>query len=72
MSGLGVIIQDWKGLVMESACYGLNANLQPHIAEAMAIHKGILLAGSVGLLPAVLESDTLNVVNTISTGDGLC
>ncbi|KAK1571513.1 hypothetical protein Q3G72_018476 [Acer saccharum] len=65
-SGLGVIIRDCKGLVMASACYGISASLQPQIAEAMAIFRGILLAFSSGLLPALLESDALSVVNEIN------
>ncbi|KAK3224784.1 hypothetical protein Dsin_004646 [Dipteronia sinensis] len=65
VSGLGVVIRDDKGFVRASACYGFKVNYHPQIAEALAIYKGILLTVNTGLLPAMLESDALTVVNVI-------
>ncbi|KAK2638830.1 hypothetical protein Ddye_026625 [Dipteronia dyeriana] len=70
--GVGVVIWDRDGKVMASFSQGFNTCYQPQIAEVMVILEGISLAVSTGLLPAVLESDALTVVNDISSQVPLC
>ncbi|KAK3193688.1 hypothetical protein Dsin_024998 [Dipteronia sinensis] len=65
LSGFEVVIRDDKRYVRASTCDGVKANYPPQIEEALAIYKGILLAVNTGLLPAVLKSDSLTVVNDI-------
>ncbi|KAK0608384.1 hypothetical protein LWI29_029944 [Acer saccharum] len=66
VSGVGVVIRDWKGEVLASCCQRFEVCFQPFIAEAVAILTGIRLALQLGLFPALLESDALAVVELIS------
>ena len=56
-SSIGVVIRDSQGFVMASLCLHIGACLQPQIAKAMAILRGLRLAMKTGLVPTSLESD---------------
>ncbi|KAK3199817.1 hypothetical protein Dsin_023232 [Dipteronia sinensis] len=47
---------------------GYKAMFSPLVAEAMAVLRGILLALERSLVPFVIESDALNVVDLIKSG----
>ncbi|KAK3218996.1 hypothetical protein Dsin_012966 [Dipteronia sinensis] len=68
-TGLGMVIRDHTGFVMASWAQRLEANYSPLVAEAMAIFRGITFAVEAGLVPIVVESDALAVVNLINAGD---
>ncbi|KAK3205547.1 hypothetical protein Dsin_019593 [Dipteronia sinensis] len=51
--------------------YKINTDVAIKIAEAMAILCGIVFSKDMGLLPAVVESDALGVVNLINTGSAI-
>ncbi|KAK2635003.1 hypothetical protein Ddye_029795 [Dipteronia dyeriana] len=72
VSGIEVVIRDWKGRVRVSFCYNLAANLQPQVTEALAILKGIRLASSMGLVPAIVESEALTMVDAIRSQVAPC
>ncbi|KAK3213054.1 hypothetical protein Dsin_017760 [Dipteronia sinensis] len=67
VSGIGMVIRDCNGHVMASMCHNIRVCFQPHIAEAMAILRGLHLAIETGLVPASLESDALSVVKAIDS-----
>ncbi|KAK2661569.1 hypothetical protein Ddye_000143 [Dipteronia dyeriana] len=66
-SGLRVVISDNKGRVMAFLCRNVGGYYEPCIAEAMAIRRGFRLAMESGLVPVVLESDALEVVNLLQS-----
>ncbi|KAI9197641.1 hypothetical protein LWI28_001992 [Acer negundo] len=55
VSGIGVVIRDWKGNVFASCCHRFEAVYRPQIAEV-----------ELGLVLALVESNALEVVNLIS------
>ncbi|KAH7554597.1 hypothetical protein JRO89_XS12G0242800 [Xanthoceras sorbifolium] len=63
--GIGVIIGDSNGAVMLSASKTIEAGYSPSLAEAFAIHTGMQLAADSELLPAIVESYSLSVINLI-------
>ncbi|KAL5846016.1 hypothetical protein ACOSQ3_009540 [Xanthoceras sorbifolium] len=67
-----VIIRDSSRDVMLSALKTIVAGLSPSIVEASAIHAGIKLAVETGLLPAIVESDSLSVVNLLLARQPIC
>ncbi|KAL5833304.1 hypothetical protein ACOSQ3_016978 [Xanthoceras sorbifolium] len=58
----------YNGDVMFSASKKIDTGLAPSIAEASAIYEGMKLVAETGLLPAMVESDSLSVVNLILAG----
>ncbi|KAK3221600.1 hypothetical protein Dsin_008625 [Dipteronia sinensis] len=66
--GVGAIIRNHQGHVMGSTSQRLEATFSPKEAEAMAILRGIEFAVGSGLMPVVIESDSLGVVNLINLG----
>ncbi|KAK3198140.1 hypothetical protein Dsin_021555 [Dipteronia sinensis] len=69
--GVGIVIRNHCGLIMGSSAQRIEANFSSQIAEAVAILRGIVFAKDMGLLPAVVESDALGVVNLINTGSSI-
>ncbi|KAK3217805.1 hypothetical protein Dsin_011775 [Dipteronia sinensis] len=67
ISGIGVAIRDCNGHVMASLCQHIGTAYQPQIAETLAILRCLKLAVETGLVPAVVESDALSVVNAITS-----
>ncbi|KAK3225096.1 hypothetical protein Dsin_004958 [Dipteronia sinensis] len=68
-TGLGMVIRDHASFIMASKTQRLEANYSPQVAEAMAIFRGITFVVETGIVPIVVESDALAVVNLINTGD---
>ncbi|KAK2662898.1 hypothetical protein Ddye_001472 [Dipteronia dyeriana] len=66
--GFEIVIRITKGLVMSSSAQYLQAPISSHIAEALVVLHGIRFALNSGLLPFLVESDALNVVNLIRFG----
>ncbi|KAK0608671.1 hypothetical protein LWI29_034165 [Acer saccharum] len=58
----GIIIRDSTGRIKRAAAMVFNGKVLVEIAEAKAIHEGLLLAMRSGLHPLIIESDSLNVV----------
>ena len=52
---------------MASSVQQLEASFTPQVAEVVAILRGIEFATDLGLVPIVVESDALGVVNTINS-----
>ncbi|KAK2661430.1 hypothetical protein Ddye_000004 [Dipteronia dyeriana] len=67
--GVGVVIRDHLGQVMGTAALKLEASYSPKLAEAVAIRRGIEFALEIGLVPAVVESVALGVVDLINSKD---
>ncbi|KAL5778933.1 hypothetical protein ACOSQ2_009670 [Xanthoceras sorbifolium] len=67
-----VIIRDSSRDVMLSALKTIVAGLSPSIVEASTIHAGIKLAVETGLLPVIVESDSLSVVNLLLARQPIC
>ncbi|KAK2634429.1 hypothetical protein Ddye_029221 [Dipteronia dyeriana] len=55
--GIGMVIRYNTGSIMVSCCQILEANVDSHVAEIMAIFRGILFSKDCGLNPCLLESD---------------
>ncbi|KAK3221602.1 hypothetical protein Dsin_008627 [Dipteronia sinensis] len=69
--GVGIVICNHCGLIMGSSAQRIDVNFSIQIAEAVAILRGIVFAKDMGLLPAVVESDALGVVNLTNTGSAI-
>ncbi|KAK3200721.1 hypothetical protein Dsin_024136 [Dipteronia sinensis] len=66
--GLGIIVRDAAGNVLASSAQRVLAGFSIESAEAMAVCKGLLFAEDSGLLPVLVETDALVVVNFIKSG----
>ncbi|KAK0587875.1 hypothetical protein LWI29_030314 [Acer saccharum] len=66
VSGVGVVVRDWKGEVLASCCQRFEVCFPPLIAEVVAVLTGMRLALQLGLFPAMVESNALAVVELIS------
>ncbi|KAK2665976.1 hypothetical protein Ddye_004550 [Dipteronia dyeriana] len=64
-SSVGVVIRDSNGFVKRSLYRRFEVCFLPQIIEAMAILRGLHLALENGLVPMILESDALDLVNKI-------
>ncbi|KAL5787892.1 hypothetical protein ACOSP7_004841 [Xanthoceras sorbifolium] len=60
--GIDIVIKDNNGVVILSAAKTIEARYCPAIAEAVAIQIGMKLAAESGLLPAIIEFDSLSVI----------
>ncbi|KAL5732981.1 hypothetical protein ACOSQ2_032673 [Xanthoceras sorbifolium] len=65
-SSAGAVIRNHEGLVMACCAQQLGVGFFVLIAESMAILRGLQLALSSGLLPALIESDCLLAVSAIN------
>ncbi|KAK2642635.1 hypothetical protein Ddye_024398 [Dipteronia dyeriana] len=66
--GIGIVIRDSKGLVTASSCQRIIATYAPHMAETVALYRGLLLAYEVGCFEVDAESDAVLVINWVSDG----
>ncbi|KAK3189322.1 hypothetical protein Dsin_028883 [Dipteronia sinensis] len=66
--GVGIIVQNHLGRVIASSSQWISASYSPLTAEAVAVLRGIALAVATGLVPFVLETDTLGLVNLVKAG----
>ncbi|KAK2642703.1 hypothetical protein Ddye_024466 [Dipteronia dyeriana] len=69
--GLGMIIRDHLGFVLGASAQTVVANFCPQIAEALAIFRGLTFVVESGLIPVVIESDALEVVNIINSSENV-
>ncbi|KAL5778514.1 hypothetical protein ACOSQ2_009251 [Xanthoceras sorbifolium] len=60
-SGLGVVVRNVSGIVVFAAAVPLKFCGDVEVAKARAILAGIQLAAERGLLPLLVETDSLNV-----------
>ncbi|KAK3221480.1 hypothetical protein Dsin_008505 [Dipteronia sinensis] len=67
--GYGVIIRDRCGYVKVSAAQQARATFAPLVEEAMAVWNGVLLAVKLELVLFQIETDSLQVVNLVNSGD---
>ncbi|KAK3217644.1 hypothetical protein Dsin_011614 [Dipteronia sinensis] len=65
-TGVGLVIRDHCGTVVASSSQQVEAYFSPQIAEAVAILRCMIFAVDSGLVPAVIESDALGVVNFVN------
>ena len=65
-SSIGIIIRDYKGEVAAGMCRLLNGNFSVLETEMLAVEAGILLAKYLGFQQIIIESDSLQVVQSIS------
>ncbi|PKA67134.1 hypothetical protein AXF42_Ash004626 [Apostasia shenzhenica] len=63
--GVGVIIQDHYGVAIAAASKRLPGHFAPHLAECMAIKVETELVKEYNLKNWSIESDAVNVINTI-------
>ncbi|GMN52559.1 hypothetical protein TIFTF001_021710 [Ficus carica] len=64
--GIEVVIRCDQGAVLAAVNKKkFGSSFSPHIAEALAMREGILLAQSCGLEHWILESDAVNVIRAI-------
>ncbi|KAK2647938.1 hypothetical protein Ddye_015427 [Dipteronia dyeriana] len=70
--GFGNIIRNSEGPVMASSSQNIIASFSPQVAEAEAIHQGLLLAIDAGLFPCLMESNAEVVVGWINSVIPLC
>ncbi|KAK1587767.1 hypothetical protein Q3G72_016635 [Acer saccharum] len=63
--GFGLVVRDFRGVVLVSCVQHIQANFSPLIAEAMTILQGINLAFDSNLIPFVIKTDALAVVKLI-------
>ncbi|KAK2635282.1 hypothetical protein Ddye_030074 [Dipteronia dyeriana] len=68
--GLGIVIRDCLGFVLGASAQRVAANFSYQIVEALEIFRGLTFAVESGLLP-IIESDALEVVNLINSGDNI-
>ncbi|KAL5823222.1 hypothetical protein ACOSQ4_021122 [Xanthoceras sorbifolium] len=66
--GIGVVIKDSSEAMMLSASKTIEADYSPSLAKDVAVRISMLLAADSGLLPAIMESDSLSVINLIHDG----
>ncbi|KAK2653232.1 hypothetical protein Ddye_013088 [Dipteronia dyeriana] len=66
--GICIIIRNGDGKVIASGAQVVLARFSPLVAESVALLKGLQLGLSVGVLPCVIESDALGVVNLVTVG----
>ncbi|KAK2662388.1 hypothetical protein Ddye_000962 [Dipteronia dyeriana] len=67
--GSGIVVRDMLGTVKVKASLKLQAMFSVLVAEAMAMHRGILLAIKSSRVPFEVESDSLQVVDLVNSGD---
>ncbi|KAK3217731.1 hypothetical protein Dsin_011701 [Dipteronia sinensis] len=63
----GVIIRDYRGLVMASCAHTLTMTYSPLMSEVLAILQGLHFAFESGLWPCILESDSQVAISLINS-----
>ncbi|KAK9983741.1 hypothetical protein SO802_033266 [Lithocarpus litseifolius] len=66
-SSIGMIIRDYKGEAVAGLCKLLPGNFTVVETEALAVEASILLAKELGLQQVIIESNSLTVVQSISS-----
>ena len=66
-SGVGVVIRDCRGVVVAASAMVLPAQYGMEVTEVLAVEQGILLAQQMMLTQVILESDSLSVIDAISS-----
>ncbi|KAK9211292.1 hypothetical protein WN943_000666 [Citrus x changshan-huyou] len=66
LAGLGVVVRNSKGEFMDASSFRISFFGDINFAEASAILEGIKLVEELGLIPLVVESDSLNVIRLMS------
>ena len=64
-AGIGVLVRNSAGDVMAASTFQVRFLGDVEFVEAITVQKGIQFATDIGLVPAIIESDSLNVVNLI-------
>ena len=64
---MGAVIRDSNGLVVACLAKLVAGLFSPHRAECLALRAGLEMAKAQGLVVNVVESDAVNVVNTLSS-----
>lgn len=64
-AGIGVLVRNSAGDVMAASTFQVLFLGDVEFVEAITVQKGIQFATDIGLVPAIIESDSLNVVNLI-------
>ncbi|KAK1551128.1 hypothetical protein Q3G72_030748 [Acer saccharum] len=65
--GVGIIIRNVRGDVLSSSPQPISAGFGVQIAECVALLRGLQLGVSLGLVPCIVESDALTVVNLVNS-----
>lgn len=64
-AGIGVLVRNSAGDVMAASTFQVLFLGDVEFVEAITVQKGTQFATDIGLVPAIIESDSLNVVNLI-------
>ncbi|KAK3225424.1 hypothetical protein Dsin_005286 [Dipteronia sinensis] len=64
--GVGLVVRDSMGCVLATSSQRVVATYNAQLAEAVAIHRGLVLACETGLYPIEVESDAKVVVGWIN------
>ncbi|KAK2665101.1 hypothetical protein Ddye_003675 [Dipteronia dyeriana] len=67
--GIGVLIQNYRGVVMASCAQFMVGNFDSIVAGIVAMFKGVLFSLDCGLQQCIYESNKTLVVNRISDGE---
>ncbi|KAK3217704.1 hypothetical protein Dsin_011674 [Dipteronia sinensis] len=66
--GVGIVIRDLDGFVEAASSQRISATYSPHVAKAVAIYKGFLLASQTDFWRVEVESDAAVVVGWVNDG----
>ena len=69
LSCAGVVIRDCKGLVIAASNKVLSEAFAAEVTEALAVEEGVHLAKELELPQVIIESDSIVVVEAISSGN---
>ncbi|XP_021839401.2 uncharacterized protein [Spinacia oleracea] len=67
--GVGVVIRDYRGVVLVAAVKRTDAAWSPNVAEASIALYGVALAKRLGYEKVMLECDAINIVRTIDKNE---
>ncbi|KAK0583566.1 hypothetical protein LWI29_038260 [Acer saccharum] len=68
VNGIGIVIRNGNGIVMALSSQRIIATYSPHVAETVAVLRGLQLACGTVLVPVVAETDAAVVTKWISEG----
>lgn len=70
---IGIVIRDWDGKVLESACEQSCEQrfclAQPEIAECTALWRAVDLCMQMGFTKVVLEGDSLTIIRAVQNAE---
>ncbi|KAK2650926.1 hypothetical protein Ddye_018415 [Dipteronia dyeriana] len=67
--GFGAVIRDSVWMVIATSSQRIEATYPPHVAEAIAMYRGLLLATDIGVFSVEAEFDAATVVKWVVDGD---